>query len=69
MPAIEEALITFDKDKGLALRHDIMKFYRDEWVALYLYQIVRFAGTRGNVRGFSEVHGFVSYEDIQFVEE
>ena len=69
MPAIEEALITFDEDRGLALRHDIMKFYRDEWVALYLYQIVRFAGTRGNVRGFSEVHGFVSYEDIQFVEE
>lgn len=69
MPAIEEALITFDEDKGLALRHDVMKFYRDEWVALYLYQIVRFAGTRGNVRGFSEVHGFVSYEDIQFVDE
>ena len=69
MPTIEEALVTFDEDKGLALRHEVMKFYREEWVALYLYQIVRFAGTRANVRGFSEVNGFVSYEDIQFVEE
>lgn len=69
MPAINEALVTFDVERGLELRHDIMKFYRDEWVALYLYQIVRFAGTRANVRGFSEVHGYVSYEDIHFVEE
>lgn len=69
MPAITEALVTFDEEKGLALRHDIMRFYREEWVALYLYQIVRFAGTGANVRGFSEVHGFVSYEDIHFVED
>ncbi len=69
MPAIEEALVTFDVERGLKLRHDVMRFYREEWVSLYLYQIVRFAGTRANVRGFSEVHGFVSYEDIYFVDE
>jgi peptide/nickel transport system substrate-binding protein len=69
MPAINEALVTFDEQRGLDLRHQVMKFYRDEWVALYLYQIVRFAGTRANVRGFSEVHGFVSYEDLQFTDQ
>jgi peptide/nickel transport system substrate-binding protein len=69
MPKINEALVTFDEVRGLELRHDIMKFYRDEWVALYLYQIVRFAGTRANVRGFTEVNGFVAYEDIEFVDE
>ncbi len=69
MPAINEALVTFDEARGLALRHEVMKFYRDEWVALYLYQIVRFAGTRSSVRGFSEVHGFVDYENIRFVDE
>jgi len=69
MPTINEALVTFDVEKGLALRHEVMRFYREEWVALYLYQVVRFAGTRGNVRGFSEVNGFVSYEDIHFVDE
>lgn len=67
MPKIKEALVTFDEDRGLELRHDIMKFYRDEWVALYLYQIVRFAGTRAIVRGFSEVNGFISFEDIEFI--
>lgn len=69
MPAIEEALVTFDENRGLALRHEVMQFYRDQWVSLYLYQIVRFAGTRANVRGFEEVHGFVNYEDIHFVDE
>ena len=69
MPTINEALVTFDEDRGLKLRHDVMAFYRNEWVALYLYQIVRFAGTRSNLRGFSEIHGFVSYEDIYFTEE
>ena len=68
MPTIEEALVTFDVERGLKLRHDVMRFYREEWVALYLYQIVRFAGTRGNVRGFTEVHGYVSYEDIRFID-
>ena len=69
MPAINEALGTFDEQRGLDLRHDVMRFYREQWVALYLYQIVRFAGTRSNVRGFSEVHGFVSYENIHFVDK
>ena len=69
MPAINEALVTFDEQRGLELRHDVMKFYREEWVALYLYQIVRIAGTRANVRGVSEVHGFVDYENIHFVDE
>ncbi len=69
MPAINEALVTFDEQRGLDLRHEVMRFYRQEWVALYLYQIVRFAGTRANVRGFSEVHGFVDYENIRFVDD
>ena len=68
MPAINEALGTFDEQRALELRHDVMRFYREQWVALYLYQIVRFAGTRSNVRGFSEVNGFVSYEDIHFID-
>lgn len=69
MPTINEALVTFDEQRGLNLRHKVMRFYREEWVALYLYQIVRFAGTRANVRGFSEIHGFIPYEDIYFVDE
>lgn len=69
MPAINEALVTFDVERGLELRHEVMKFYREQWVSLYLYQIVRFSGTRANVRGFKEVHGFVNYENIHFVDE
>ncbi len=69
MPAINEAWTTMDESRGLELRHDIMRFYREEWVALYLYQLVRFAGMRGEVRGFAEVNDFVSFEAIHFAEE
>ena len=68
MPAINEAFVTLDEQRGLELRHEIMQFYRDEWVALYLYQLVRFAGMRANVRGFSEINDFVSFESIHFAE-
>ncbi len=69
MPAINEALVTLDEQRGLELRHEIMQFYREEWVALYLYQLVRFAGMRANVRGFSEVNDFVSFETIHFAND
>ena len=66
MPAVNEAWVTADAQRGLDLRQEIMKFYRDEYAALYLYQLVRFAGMKANVRGFSEVHGFVSFDEIYF---
>ena len=69
MPTINEALVTLDEQRGLELRHEIMRFYREEWVALYLYQLVRFAGMRANVRGFSEVNDFVSFDTIHFADE
>ncbi|MDX2144370.1 MAG: ABC transporter substrate-binding protein [Rhodospirillaceae bacterium] len=64
MPAIRAALTEFDAAKGLSLRHDIMRFYRDEYAALFLYELPRFAGLRAGVSGFKEVHGFISFETI-----
>ena len=67
MPAIEEAYTTFNAEKGLELRHNIMNFYRQEWVSIFLYQAVRFAGTRKNLRGFAEIHNFIPYENMYFI--
>jgi hypothetical protein len=64
MPTIHAALTEFDAAKGLSLRHDIMRFYRDQFAALFLYELPRFAGLRAGVSGFREVHGFVSFETI-----
>ena len=69
MPSIREAQVSMDRQRGLDLRQEIMRFYREEWVALYLYQYNAFAATRADVRGFSELHGFVAYEDIHFVKD
>lgn len=69
MPAVNEAMTTLDEQRGIELRHDIMQHYREDWAALYLYQLVRFAGMQANVRGFSEVNDFVSFEKIHFVDE
>ena len=66
MPKIKEALKTFDINKALELRHEIMSFYRNEWVSLFLYESVRFAGTKDYVNGFSEENGFINYEKIYF---
>jgi len=66
MPLIEEAEITFNNERALKLRHNIMSFYRKEWVSIFLYQAVRFAGTSKNLKGFSEVHNFITYEKMYF---
>ena len=57
----------FDKKKSLELRHKIMDFYRNQWVSIFLYQAVRFAGIKKNLKGFSEVHNFIPYEDMYFM--
>jgi len=67
MPYINEARVTFDKKKSLELRQKIMDFYRNQWVSIFLYQAVRFAGIKKNLKGFSEVHNFIPYEDMYFM--
>ncbi len=69
MPYINEARVTFDKKKSLDLRHKIMKFYRNQWVSIFLYQAVRFAGIKQNLKGFSEIHNFIPYEDMYFIKQ
>ncbi|MBP02513.1 MAG: hypothetical protein CMM25_06865 [Rhodospirillaceae bacterium] len=66
MPTIKQAGTTFNPQLALTLRHKIMQHYRNQWVSLYLYQTVRFAGTTKNVVGFEEVHGLINYENIYF---
>ncbi len=65
MPAIRAALVESDPAKAIALRHDVMRRYRADYAALYLYEIPRFAGLRKGVRGFSELHGFIPFDRIE----
>jgi peptide/nickel transport system substrate-binding protein len=64
MPTITAALAEFDQQKGLMLRQEVMRFYREQYVSLYLYELPRFAGLRAAINGFKEVHGFVNFDQI-----
>jgi peptide/nickel transport system substrate-binding protein len=64
MPTVRKALTTFDEAEGLKARHEVMRFYRDQYVSLFLYELPRFAGLRPGVDGFQELHGFISFERI-----
>lgn len=64
MPLIEAAQSEFDPDRNLALRRDIMAFYRNDWAALYMYQAPRFAALAPGVSGLNVVNNVVSYDRI-----
>jgi peptide/nickel transport system substrate-binding protein len=64
MPTIEAALAEFDDQKGVELRQEVMRFYREQYVSLYLYELPRFAGLRAAIHGFKEVHGFINFDQI-----
>jgi peptide/nickel transport system substrate-binding protein len=64
MPAIRTAMTTFDEAEGLKARHEVMRYYRDQYVSLFLYELPRFAGMRAAVNGFQELHGFINLDRI-----
>lgn len=64
MPVIKAAVAEFDPAKGLEMRHQIMRFYRDQYMALFLYELPRWAGLRQGVTGFKDAHGFINLHQI-----
>ena len=47
------------------LRHRLMAHYRNDYPSLYLYEQMRFAAMRANVRAFAEINGFIAFEKIK----
>ena len=64
MPTVKAAQTEFDEAKGLALRHQIMRFYHDQYMALFLYDQPRFAGVGAHISNFKEINGFINFEAI-----
>ena len=64
MPTLRAAQTTFDKDKNLQFRKDIMEFYRNDWAAIFMYQAPRFAGTVKGLKGFLVENNVISYDKI-----
>ena len=67
MPTIRAAYVEADPAKAVALRQEVMRSYRNNYASLFLYELTRFAGTVAGLRGFAEVHGFISFDKIEIV--
>jgi hypothetical protein len=42
-----------------------MAAYRNDWAAIFMFQAVRFAGTRANVSGLKVVNNFILFDQIR----
>ena len=64
MPNIDAAMAEWDDAKGLELRRALGRRYHDQAAAIFLYEMVYFAGLSKTTSGFADNFGFVAYEDI-----
>jgi peptide/nickel transport system substrate-binding protein len=66
MPKIRAALVSRDPQDSVRLRQEILAWYHEEAPMLFVYEGVRFYGLGAKVRGFSEAHGYIAYDQIDF---
>ncbi|MCB2106126.1 MAG: ABC transporter substrate-binding protein [Rhodobacteraceae bacterium] len=66
MPLIEAINREWDEAKALEMRRQLMRYYREEMPAIFLFESVLYTGTTKRVRGFQDYFGFVPYERISF---
>jgi peptide/nickel transport system substrate-binding protein len=64
MPRIEAANGEFDLAKREELMRELMKFYRDQATALYMYERVQIDGLGRNVEGYAQVNRAITWHDI-----
>lgn len=64
-PVIGAAQAEFDPARNLKLRQDVMAAYRADWAAIFMYEAVRFAGTRAAVDGLKVVNNVILFDQIR----
>jgi len=66
MPRITAAMTEWDPDTSLAMRREIMAWYREQYPAVYMFESAQFAGMRQNVTGFIMDNNIISFENLAF---
>ncbi len=66
MPRIREAMVEWDPEQAVALRRDIMAWYREQYPAVYMFEAAQFAGMQSNVIGFSMENNIIAFERLAF---
>ena len=67
-PKIEQALVEWDEAKGLAMRHELMTYYRDTAPAIFLFDSPEYVGLSARVRGYHQLYGHIAYHQIELAE-
>ena len=67
-PKIEEALVEWDPERGLKLRHELMAYTRDTAPAIFLHESPEFSGLSRRVTGYKQMHGYIKYHEIDLVD-
>ncbi len=63
-PVIERAWVETDPIAALALRHQIMGYYRDMAPSIFLHENIAFVGLSPRTRGFDQTFGYIDFEGI-----
>ncbi len=64
-PVMDEARAEFDPERALALRQQVMAFYRNEYASLFLYETPRFAGSTPRLKNFKVVNYYIDYSVLE----
>ncbi len=67
-PKIDEALVEWDPERGLELRHELMAYYRETAPAIFLYETPEFVGLSKRVTGYHQLHGHIAYHEIDLLD-
>lgn len=67
-PKINEALVEWDETRGLALRHELMAYYRETAPAIFLFESPEYVGLSPRVSGYHQLHGHIAYHDIELAD-
>ncbi len=63
-PVIEAAWLETDPQQALALRQDVMGYYRDIAPSIFLYENIAFTGLSPRTQGHSQTFGYIDFEGI-----
>ncbi len=64
-PTITAAWSETDPDKALELRHQVMRHYHDQAPSLFMYDNIQFIALSPRTSGFTNIYGFIPYEDVR----
>jgi len=65
-PVIEAAWLETDSSQALALRQQVMGYYRDTAPSIFLHENIAFTGLSPRTRGYDQTFGYIHFDSVTF---